>query len=186
MRQPSLRAAGANQCSSARRSPASAPTRLTRTISPPGFSTRANSSSVASGLGTVVTTYCATTTSNESSGKVEPLGVHHLEALDMLSPSSATRSRALRSIGSEMSTPTDAVAARIVGQRDAGADADLEDAAADALGRLDRGPPAALEHRRRTPDRRPAPSAHRPWSTASLVDVRWLSVTASPLLALQV
>ena len=38
-------------------------------ISPPGLSTRANSSSVASGSGTAVMTYCATTTSNDASGK---------------------------------------------------------------------------------------------------------------------
>ncbi len=105
MRQPSLRAAGANQCSSARRNPASAPTRLTSTISPPGLSTRANSSSVASGFGTVVTTYCATTTSNECIGKGQMLGIHHPKPLDILSPNSATRSCALRNIGSEMSTP---------------------------------------------------------------------------------
>ena len=76
----------------------------------------------------------------------------------LLRPSSATRSCALRSIGSEMSTPNEAVVARIVRQRDAGADADLEDAAADALGRRDRGLPAALEHRaeHQIVDRRPA------------------------------
>ena len=51
---PRLRAAGWNQCSSERRSPASAPTRLTRMISPPGLSTRANSSSARSGRGTAV------------------------------------------------------------------------------------------------------------------------------------
>ena len=55
--------------SNAERSPASAPRWLTSTISPPGRSTRANSSSVASGSGTAVMTYCATTTSKEASSK---------------------------------------------------------------------------------------------------------------------
>ncbi len=59
VRQPSLRAAGATRCSIERRNPVSSLTRLKRMISPPGFRTRANSSSVASGFGTVVTTYCA-------------------------------------------------------------------------------------------------------------------------------
>ena len=47
---------------------------------------------------------------------------------------------------------------RIIRQRNAGADADFEDAPADALGRRDRGLAAALEHRaeHEVVDRRPA------------------------------
>jgi hypothetical protein len=105
VRQPSLRAAGANQRSNARRNPASAPTRLTSTISPPGFKMRANSSSVASGSGTVVITYCATTTSNDAFGKDRCSASITHRPSTLLSPCSATRSFALRSIGSEMSTP---------------------------------------------------------------------------------
>ena len=47
---------------------------------------------------------------------------------------------------------------RIVGQRDAGADADVEDAPADPLGRRDRGLAAGVEHRAEDEivDRRPA------------------------------
>ena len=52
----------------------------------------------------------------------------------------------------------EAVGARIVRQRYAGADPDLEDAAADAFGGGDRGLPAAFEHRaeHQIIDRRPA------------------------------
>ena len=54
--------------------------------------------------------------------------------------------------------PNKAVGAGIVRQRYAGADPDLENAAADPLRRLDRGLPAALEHRaeHQIVDRRPA------------------------------
>ena len=50
------------------------------------------------------------------------------------------------------------VAPGIFGQRQAGADTDFEDAAADALGRGDRGLAAAIEHRteHEIVDRRPA------------------------------
>ena len=78
---------------------------------------------------------------------------------------SATRSCALRSIGSDRSTPTSRLLARIVGQRNAGADADFEDAPAGGPAggaRPPRSPPCA---RARTPRRRRghrlAPSAHR-------------------------
>ena len=107
----------------------------------------------------MVTTYCATTTSNEPSGKFEALGVHHLERLDVVEPELGRRARApCAASRSEMSTPTMRLSPRVVGQRDAGADADLEDTAADPLGRLDRGAPAALEHRaeHQVVDRRPA------------------------------
>ena len=105
MRQPSLRAIGANHCSRARRNPASAPTRLTSTISPPGFNMRAHSSSVASGLGTVVITYWATTTSNEASGNDRCSASITQSPSTLERPSSATRSCALRNIGSEISMP---------------------------------------------------------------------------------
>ena len=76
-------------------------------ISPPGLSTRANSSSVASGSGTAVMTYCATTTSKRLVRQRQMLGVHHRQRFDIASSlCSATRSCALRSIGSEMSMPT--------------------------------------------------------------------------------
>ena len=158
MRQPSLRAIGANHCSRARRNPASAPTRLTSTISPPGFSTRANSSSVASGFGTVVMTYCATTTSNEASGNDRLLGVHHPESLDIGEAELGDPLLRLAQHRLGNIDAADAAGARIVRQRDAGADADLEDAAADALGGGDRGLAPALENRaeHEIVDRRPA------------------------------
>ena len=54
--------------------------------------------------------------------------------------------------------PTMRLRARIIGQRNAGADADFEDAPADALGRRDRRLAAALEHlaEHEIVDRRPA------------------------------
>ena len=78
--------------------------------------------------------------------EIQPLGVHHLERLDMVHAGSVTRSRAFSSIAPEMSTPTIRLPC-VVRQRDAGADADFEDAAADALRGDDRGAPATLEHR---------------------------------------
>ena len=105
-RQPSRRATGANASSNALRAPLSAPMWLTSTISPPGLSTRANSSSVASGSGTAVMTYCATITSNESSGNARCLASITASASTLLKPNVSTRSFALRSIGAEMSMPT--------------------------------------------------------------------------------
>ena len=64
--------------------------------------TRANSSSVASGSGTAVMTYCATTTSNDAVGEAQmlarpsPPALRHGRAC-----ARSTRSCALRSIGSE-------------------------------------------------------------------------------------
>src|ERR1700733_513326 len=87
------------------RIPASAPMRLVMTISPPGLTTRTNSSKALSGCGTAVTTYCATTTSKDESGK------SRLSASMTASPSTwvkcnlATRSRALHNISAEISTP---------------------------------------------------------------------------------
>ena len=61
-------------------------------------------------------------------------------------PRVSMRSCALRSIGSEMSTPNRRLLPAVLGQRDAGADANLEDPAADALGRHDGGAATVLEH----------------------------------------
>ena len=57
----------------------------------------------------------------------------------------------------------DAAVARIVGQRDARADADLEDAPADALAGGDRRAPALLEDRAEHEIVDRVPSARRPW-----------------------
>ena len=158
MRQPSLRAAGANHCSSARRNPASAPTRLTSTISPPGLSTRANSSSVASGFGTVVIDVLRHHHVERGVRKRQMLGVHHPESLDIGQAELGDPLLRLAQHRLGNVDAANAAGARIIRQRDAGADADLEDAAADAFGGGDRGLPAALEHRAEHEiiDRRPA------------------------------
>ena len=163
------RVAGANQCSSVRRSPASAPTRLTSTISPPGLSTRANSSSVASGCGhrgdDVLRDHDVERRVRETSGarRPSPPGPRRCAGrarrpAPAPCAASAPRCRRRRC----------GCCAAVVGQRDAGADADLEDAAADALGRGDGGAARRARTRRRTRDRRPGPSAHRRCTMVSL------------------
>ena len=123
--------------------------------------TRANSSSVASGLGTAVITNCATTTSNDWSGKRQPLGVHHRQRFDIVElvfgdALIRLAQHRLRQIDADDSVPS-----RIVGQRNPGADADFQNApalrTARQLGRYDRGAPAGIEHRaeHQIVDRRP-------------------------------
>src|SRR6201999_1783547 len=143
VRKPSRVTTGCSRCSMKRRTPASALTRVRMMSSPPGRSTRANSSSATSGFGTAVTTYCAITTSNELSGNSS------FSASITASPSiffkwaSATRRFAFFSISSGISV---ADIRRIERQGNAGADADFEDAAAELVGRLDRGITALAEH----------------------------------------
>ena len=111
---------------------------LTRIISPPGLSTRTNSSSVPSGSGTAVMTYCATTASKTSSGKARFFASITREHFDIAEPQ---RAHALLRLAQHRLGDVDADrlrGARIIGQRDAGADADVEDAAADAVGLRDR------------------------------------------------
>ena len=76
-------ATGWNQCSNMRRGPASAPTRLMITISPPGLSTRANSSSAGSGIGHRIDDILRDHHVEGRVGKCQILGVHHREALDV-------------------------------------------------------------------------------------------------------
>src|SRR6266404_1924317 len=73
--------------------------------SPPGLSTRMKSSSVASGSGTAVMTYCATTASKEESANARFLASITASVSTLARPSARTRLCALRSIGSEISTP---------------------------------------------------------------------------------
>ena len=133
-------------------------------ISPPGLSTRANSSSVASGSGTAVMTYCATTTSKDASGKREMLGVHHRQRLDV------GRARARR----RAPAPCAASAPRC--RRRRGGCCARSRAARCRCRRRLRGcaagrhalrpprsrPGGRARTPRRTRGRRPAPSAHRP------------------------
>ena len=90
--------------------------------------------------------------------KGEPLRVHDLERLDVVEPElDDALARLVEHRGRNVDAD-DTVLPRVVGQRDAGPDADLEDASADPLGRHDRGAPAAFEHRpeHQVVDRRPA------------------------------
>jgi len=135
VRQPSLLVIGMSAFSMVPRRPPSAPTRVVITISPPGRQTRANSSSAHSGRGTAVTTYCATTTSKESSGKSSASASPTSIASTLPSFSRSTRSRAFSSIGSEISMPISWLDAAYCGKRNARADANLEDAPADLFGR---------------------------------------------------
>ena len=110
----------------------SAPTRLTITSSPPGRSTRRNSSSAISGWGTVLTTYWATTTSKELSAKLRFSASITSSRSTCSSPSSFTPAlprhlqHRLGDIDADDTAP-----GGVVGQRDARADAHLQDASAD-------------------------------------------------------
>ena len=91
-------------------------------------------------------------------GEFELLGVHHREPLDILQaelgdPLPRLLQHRLRNIGAE-----DAKMRRILRQRDAGADADLEHAAADLVGGRNRRLAALAEHaaEHEVVDRRPA------------------------------
>ena len=164
-RQPSRRASGAKHSSNSRRGPRSAPRWLTRMISPPALHARTNSSSVASGCGTAVMTNCATTTSKSAVGQRDRAASITASASTLASLCSATRSAALRNIGSDRSTPTVRFTRAIVRQRNAGADADVEDAAARRPAERVRRPRSPPRGPARTPcrtrHRRPAPSARR-------------------------
>ena len=90
--------------------------------------------------------------------EIQPLGVHHLQRLDVreLRPFDALTRLAehrFRDVDAD-----DAIAARIIRQRNPRAHADLENASADALRRLDRSAAPALEHgsEHEIIDRRPA------------------------------
>ena len=147
MRQPSLRAAGANQCSSERRKPGfradpadqddlAARLEHARELVERAFGVRHRRDHVLRDhdVERVV-------------GKFQMPRVHHREPFDMgeaqfRDPLLRLAQHHLGNVDAE-----DAIPRRIVGQRNAGADADLQDAAADPLGRGNRGPAAALEHR---------------------------------------
>jgi hypothetical protein len=104
-------------------------------------------------------TYCATTASKERIRERQILGVHHRERLDIGKPSARTRLCALRSIGSEISTPHKFRGARIIRQRQSGADADIENPPADPVGFRDGRLAAVVENlaEYQIVDRRPAP-----------------------------
>ena len=128
-RQPSRRATGAKACSKARRSPASAPRWLTRMISPPGCVTRANSSSVRFRIGHGGDDVLRHHHVEERVGKAEPLPSITASASTW---SSLLRGHALMRLAQHRLGIVDAdeaVGAGIIRQRDAGADADVEDAA---------------------------------------------------------
>jgi hypothetical protein len=95
----------------------------------------------------VETTYCAITTSKELSGKVEIAGVHHGELLDMGQAHLADAGTRLFQHGFGDVDSDDPVLRRIVPERDAGADPDLQNTPADSFGCLDRGLAAAVEDR---------------------------------------
>ncbi len=88
-----------------------------------GLSTRANSSSVASGSGTAVNDVLRDDHVEELVGKREMLGVHHGERLDIVRPYAATRFLRLAQHRGGDIDADDAVGAGVVGKRDAGADA---------------------------------------------------------------
>ena len=80
-------------------------------------------------------------------GKIQMLGVHDLKRLDMIETLLDDAIARLAEHGFRDIHADNPVGARVVGERNAGSDADLENAAADAFRRDDSGTPAALEHR---------------------------------------
>ena len=95
-------------------------------------------------------TYCATTTSNAPSCKTEVLRIHHGEAIDIGQPVLGDTVLGLAQHRRGEIDTGEAVGPGIFRQRQPGADADLEDPAADALGCRDRSLAAAIEHRPNT------------------------------------
>ena len=140
MRHPSLRAAGANHRSSERRSPTSAPTRLTSTISGELVERRL-------GIGDRRDDVLRHHHVERRIREVQVLRVHHPKSLHVGKSKLHDSFLRLAQHGLRDVDAANAVRGRIVGQRDAGADADLEDAAADALGGRDRGVAPVLENR---------------------------------------
>src|ERR1700737_1795476 len=78
------------------------------------------SSRVASGSGTAVMTYCATTASKTESANARLLASITASVSTLLRPSARTRLCALRSIGSEISTPHNFVCGQKSGKRESG------------------------------------------------------------------
>ena len=114
------------------------------------------------GLGTAVMTYCATTTSKRCRREIDSFSASITSIASTWSrPSSVTRRAPSPASARKYRRRQTRLARRIVRQRDAGADADFEDAPADPLGGIDRRAAAAPEHRPNT-SRRRAPSDHRP------------------------
>ena len=130
----------AERCSMKRRMPASALTRVRMISSPPGRSTRANSSSAASGFGTAVTTYCAITTSKELSGNSSFSASITASPSTFLSRNSADALLGLLQHGFRNVGAEDAQVRPVLRKGNAGTDADLEHAPADPVGRSDRRP----------------------------------------------
>ena len=90
--------------------------------------------------------------------EVEVARVHDRELLDMAQPHLADAHASLFEHLRRDIDADDPIPRRIIPQRNAGADPDLEDASTDALGRLDRGLAAAVENRAEYDivDRRPS------------------------------
>ena len=139
----------------------SAPIWLTRISSPPGFNTRMKSSSVPSGSGTAVMTYCATTASKKASLKARFFASITASVSTFSRLCERTRCCALRSIGSEISTPH-----TLVVRDNPTATIRCRRRRRGCGRRSDRPPQWSIAGRRRTPcrtrGRRPAPSAHKP------------------------
>ena len=132
-------------------------------------------------------TYCATTDVEGRVGKIQVLGVHDGERLDVPEPELryALLCLAQHRLGNVDAAQPDI--GRIVGQRHPGADADFKNAAADAFGGGDRGVAAVLEHRaeHQVIDRRPSRIGLSIVSLSSslrAVSIRIVSVIACPLL----
>ena len=117
------------------------------------------SSSVASGSGTAVMTYCATTASKNESAKPRFLASITAKRLDV---GKTERAHALLRLAQHRLGDIDAAqfrGGRIIRQRQSGADADIEHPAADPVGFGDGRLAALVEHlaEHQIVDRRPAP-----------------------------
>jgi hypothetical protein len=90
--------------------------------------------------------------------EAEMLRIHHRQRVDMGEIVLGDPLMRLAQHRLAVVDADDAVLRRIVGQRNAGTDPDIEDAPADALGRRDRGLAAGVEHpaEHEIVDRRPA------------------------------
>ena len=156
---PSRLVTGISRFSTAPRSPASAPMRLVMTISPPGRSTRANSSSAFSGFRHRRDDVLRHDNVEGRIRKIQVLRIHDREPLDVVEAQSR---HPLARLAQHRRRDIDAVyriAARVSGERKSGADADLQDTATDAFCCGDRRAATGPEHgtEYQIIDRRPSP-----------------------------
>ena len=127
--------------------------------SPPGFSTRMKSSSVRFGIRHRGDDILRHHRIEERIREGEVLGVHHRQRFDI---GETQRAHALLRLAQHRLGNIDAAqfrGARIIRQRQSGADADIENAAADPVGLRDGRLAAVIEHlaEHEIVDRRPAP-----------------------------